>query len=322
MKIPVDWLLTGPAWIRDRTRIDLLGEKETARAVAADRTEMLRDPQVRGLIQSLAQWPGAPIKNHKQASLLPYQLSFLAEIGVRRDDPGMRGLLRNILRRSSKDGIPVSPILVPKAFGGSGKVEPAWMLCDAPVILQALVRMGCGGDPAVWKGIAVLSELVRENGWPCAAAPALGKFRGPGSKADACPLANLLMLKLLAEDPALRKSPAARKGVDGALALWTARKTHKAYLFGMGTDFQKIKTPLIWYDLLHVTDVLSKYPQARKDQRFQQMIRLLGAKADQEGRFTSESVWLAWKDWEFGQKKQPSRWVTLLAQGILRRAEA
>jgi hypothetical protein len=322
MNIPVEWLLAGPAWVRYRTRIDLLGEKETAHAVAADRKEMLHDPQILALINSLARRPEAPIKNHKQADLPQYKLSFLAEVGLRRDDPGMEGIVRKILRQVTKEGIPESPILIPKAFGGSGKVELAWVLCDAPVILHALVRMGFGEDPSVQKGISALSALSRENGWPCAAAPALGKFRGPGRKEDACPLANLLMLELLAEDSALRKSAAARKGVEGALALWAARKTRKAYLFGMGTDFVKIKAPSIWYDLLHITDGLSKYPAARTDKRFGQMIRLLSAKADREGRFTPESVWLAWKDWEFGQKKQPSRWITLLAQRILSRAEA
>lgn len=40
------------------------------------------------------------------------------------------------------------------------------------------------------------------------------------------------------------------------------------------------------------------------------------------GKFTLESVWTAWKDWEFGQKKIPSRWLTLLAWRILRRVES
>jgi len=34
-----------------------------------------------------------------------------------------------------------------------------------------------------------------------------------------------------------------------------------------------------------------------------------------------ESVWTAWKDWEFGQKKEPSRWLTLSAWRIIRYAQ-
>jgi hypothetical protein len=33
----------------------------------------------------------------------------------------------------------------------------------------------------------------------------------------------------------------------------------------------------------------------------------------------AESVWKAWSEWEFGQKKNPSFWVTLLAYRILER---
>jgi hypothetical protein len=319
LKTPVDWLLEGPAWIRYRTRIDLLGEKESSPAAVSDRKEMLRDKQIAGLIDSLERWPGAPIKNHKQADLPSYKLSFLAEAGVRRGDPKLDGIVRKILKQTPADGIPRLPILIPKAFGGSGKVEQAWVLCDAPVILHSLARMGYGAEAPVRKGMNALAELARENGWPCAAAPELGKFRGPGRKDDPCPLANLLMLKVLAEDKTFAKSAAARNGLEAALALWAERKSRKPYLFGMGTDFGKLKAPFIWYDLLHTLEVLSRFPSARKHARFRQMIRLLESKTDREGRFTPESVWMAWKDWEFGNKKEPSRWITLVAHGIISR---
>jgi len=34
---------------------------------------------------------------------------------------------------------------------------------------------------------------------------------------------------------------------------------------------------------------------------------------------TGEMSWIPWKDWEFGQKKQPSRWLALL---VLRAMES
>ncbi len=34
------------------------------------------------------------------------------------------------------------------------------------------------------------------------------------------------------------------------------RGQKKYFLFGIGTDFHKLKYPLIWYDILHVSDVL------------------------------------------------------------------
>jgi hypothetical protein len=87
----------------------------------------------------------------------------------------------------------------------------------------------------------------------------------------------------------------------------------------MGTDFRKLKAPLFWYDILHVLDALSRFEWARRDKRFKQMIDLVKSKADGDGRFTPESIWTAWKDWDFGQKKAPSKGLTLFIQRILKR---
>ncbi len=89
----------------------------------------------------------------------------------------------------------------------------------------------------------------------------------------------------------------------------------------MGTDFRKLKAPLVWYDLLHILDVLSRFPWLKKDPRLLEMVDLLKSKADRQGCFTVESMSTAWKDWEFGQKKEPSRWLTFLAWRILKRVE-
>jgi hypothetical protein len=35
------------------------------------------------------------------------------------------------------------------------------------------------------------------------------------------------------------------------------------------------------------------------------------SRADTDERFIPESIWTAWKDWDFGQKKIPSRGLTL-----------
>jgi hypothetical protein len=49
------------------------------------------------------------------------------------------------------------------------------------------------------------------------------------------------------------------------------------------------------------------------------MARVVQAQADDRGRFVPGSVWKAWDEWEFGQKKEPSRWVTLMAHRALNR---
>jgi hypothetical protein len=316
MQPPLDWLLSGPAWIQYRVRVDLLKQPADDPQVVRARRDMLSDPQVQGVIQGLADWPGEVLSSHKSAGQAYHRLNFLADLGLRADDPGMAPLVERILASASQQGPFSLPMNISTAHGGDGQTRGAWALCDAPLQVYALIRLGLGDHPAVQKALDFLLGLVRENGWPCAVSPELGSFRGPGRKGDPCPYANLAMLKTLGQVDELRESPPALIGVETLLSLWENRREQHPYIFHMGTDFCKLKAPLVWYDLLHVLDALIRFPAARRDPRFHNMLDTALDKADEQGRFTAESVWMQWKDWEFGQKKLPSRWITFLLRRI------
>ena len=164
-----------------------------------------------------------------------------------------------------------------------------------------------------------LNGLARNNGWPCAASEALGKFRGPGKKEDPCPYANLLMLKFLAESKNKEQLRNAYTGIETLLSLWEHSREKRPYLFKMGTNFRKLKVPFVWYDILHVLDILSRYPHVHNDPRFSSMLEVVVNKAGPGFRFSSESIWTKWKGWEFCQKREPSRWVTYSVFRILKR---
>jgi hypothetical protein len=314
-----DWLLEGPAWMRYRTRMDLLGQSETDPEAIKARKAMLEDPQVKSLLEELTAWPGAPLKRHNDAGHLLHKLTFLAELGFKASDSPLKSVVESILAHQSGDGAFQIMVNIPTHFGGSGEDEWQWMLCDAPLVLYALLKFGLETDPRVQTAANHLGSLVRENGWPCAAASELGKFRGPGRKEDPCPYANLISLKALAQSEKWRDSEVCKIGAETILQLWEQRKERKAYLFGMGTDFAKLKAPLIWYDSLHVLDVLSQFSWLRDDPRLGELVRLVRAKEDENGRFKPESIWMAWKGWDFGQKKEPSRWITLIAHRAFQR---
>ena len=314
-----DWLLDGPAWMRYRTLIDLLGQSETDPEVINARRAMLEDPRVRSLLEELTAWAGAPLKRHNDASHLLHKLTFLADLGFKASDLVLEPVVENILAHQSGEGAFQIMVNISTHFGGSGEDEWQWMLCDAPLVLYTLLKFDLVGDPRVQTAANHIGSLVRENGWPCAAASKLGKFRGPGRKDDPCPYANLVSLKALAQSPEWHDSDVCKAGTETILNLWEQRKARKPYLFGMGTDFAKPKVPLIWYDILHVLDVLSQFPWLRDDPRLQEMVNILKEKGDERGRFTPESIWMAWRGWDFGQKKEPSRWVTLIAYRAFQR---
>jgi hypothetical protein len=314
------WLLDGPAWIEYRTRRDLLGQAEDDLQVAAARQAMLADPQIQALIAGVSEWPGPILTSHKAAGHPIHKLTFLADLGLRADDPGMAAIIERILAHASAQGPFAVLMNIAVAFGGTGQDQWAWALCDTPLALSALLQFGLGNDARVIAAGEHLLSLARDSGWPCAGSPELGRWRGPGRKDDPCPFANLAMLKALAQAPGWSESAAAHTGAETLLALWAASRERHPYMFYMGTDFRKLKAPLVWYDLLHVLDVLTRFPFLRDDPRLAEMVALLASKADVQGKFTPESVWQAWAGWEFGQKKAPSRWLTLLALRILRHA--
>ena len=317
----IDWLLEGEPWIAYRTRRDLLGQSEKDPQVRSARKSMLAEARLQNLVSELTNWPGTVISSHKSAGQPFHKLTFLADLGLSSRDPGMDILVSRILEHQSPEGPFQLPLNIATNYGGSGKDQWGWALCDAPLILYALIKFGLGKDPAVHKGIEYLTALVRQNGWPCAVSKELGASRGPGRKEDPCPYANLAMLKALSELDDFRDSLACRIGADTLLTLWAESLTRHPYIFYMGTDFRKLKVPFIWYDIMHVLDVLSRFPWLHEDPRLLDMLGVMKSKMSQDGQFSLESIWMAWKGWEFGQKKVPSRWLTLTAWRIIYRIE-
>lgn len=322
MNTPTDWLLEAEPWVAYRTRLDLLGESETSSAVMKDRQAMLNSKDVKSVLTELMEWPGIVISSHKSAGQLFHKLTFISDLGFKATDKGMEHIIPRILDHQSAEGPFQLGMNIPTHFGGNNQDTWAWALCDAPLTTYALAKFGLQDDPAVHQSVDYLMNLVRDNGWPCVVSKELGKFRGPGRKDDPCPFATLAMLKALSAFEDLHESSAAHTGVETLLNLWQESQTQHPYIFYMGTDFRKLKVPFVWYGLMHVLDVLSNFPWVHTDPRLLDMVDLLKSKADERGCFTLESIWTVWKGWDFGQKKVPSRWLTLMAWRIIKRVES
>ena len=321
MNIPVvDWLLAGDPWTEYRTRLDLLDETSDAPEVQAARQRMINHPGVKTMMNDLCGWPGSVVNSHKSAGQFFHLLPFLADMGITQGDEPLPEVISKILPLASDEG-PFGVIMnIPEHFGGTGTDSPAWALCDSPRTVYALAKLGLKDHFKVLKARDYLMGLGRHNGFPCAVSKELGKFRGPGKKDDPCPYATLIMLNLMSLYDDLRNSEMARDSIESILAIWENSLTRHPYMFFMGTDFRKLKAPLIWFDILHVADTLSKFPFAIHDSRYIQMLDILKSKATPEGKYVPESVWKAWSNWEFGQKKEPSAWLTFLILRIIRRS--
>jgi len=317
----IEWLQGGEPWVVYRTRLDLLGEPEGGSGVIRARRKMISHPQIQALMRELENWPGTVLSSHRSASQPFHRLSFIADLGLRLGDPHISEIVEKIYAHKSCEGPFKLLMNIPRQHGGSGDDRWAWALCDAPIIVYSLVKFGLDNDVQIRKAVGYLASLVRENGWPCAVSKELGRFRGPGRKGDPCPFATLAMLKLLSQLDGWKNGKEARIGAETLLTLWENSREMHPYMFYMGTDFRKLKAPFIWYDILHVLDVLSRFEWLKNDKRLLEMANLVKSKADSEGRYTPESEWRAWKGWDFGQKKQSSRWLTFLVLRIMKRIE-
>lgn len=317
----ISWLLCADPWVEYNTRLNLLGEPPDKPEVVRSRERMVSHPLVKKLIDELSGWPGTVLNSHKSAGQHFHKLSFLADIGLTVNDPGVGKIAGRIFEHVSAEGPFQLPMNISESHGGDGSEKFAWALCDAPITVYSLAKMGMNQDQRVIKAKNYLVQLGRENGYPCTVSKELGDWRGPGRKSDPCPYATLVMLKLLSLDEKDRNSEFAAKSVETLLNLWENSLILKPYIFYMGTDFRKLKAPFVWYDILHVAHVLSQFETASGDPRFFNMIEVIRSKEDTDGRYTPVSVWQAWKEWEFGQKKSPSPWLTYLATVIQTRAK-
>jgi hypothetical protein len=291
---------------------------------APSASEVLEDERIAALFESLREWPGRELKTHKDVTHPIHRLAMLADLGFTVDDPGVRDIVDRVFATGSPEGPFEIVIQIPTRFGGTGAPMSTWTLCDATVVAYALLALGADrleGGEAVGRAVEHLADRVTDHGWECCAAESLGRFRGPGRKEDPCPYGTLYALKMLSQTPPGEYREAKASGIATVFDLWDRRRETKPYLFGMGSDFRKLKLPFVWYDVLAVLDTLSSFPEAIADPRFGELMEIVRSKKGESG-YTPESIYLRAKAWDFGQKKQASPWMNAVVERLESRVRA
>lgn len=306
-------------WLKYEISIQLL--RKPKNEIIELKESALADIRIQDSLNDVANFHSTLVTNHKNPALPIHKLLFLLDIGFDTDIPEIKAAIDEILKHRDDNGLYQSLTNVPKHFGGTGVDVFSWCLCDAPLLLLALLKAGVDYPKYIRPGVDYLVSLIRENGFPCAVSPELGKFRGPGRKDDCCPYATLIMADLLSYIPEYRESSAAGTSVEALLSLWEYSREQHPYMFYMGTNFRKLKAPSCWYDILSVAGVLSKYKLSQHDPRFLDMITLIRSKHDEDGLFIPESAYQKMKDWDFGQKKLPSSYLTYLCLRVFERLD-
>ena len=303
-------------WTAYRALLDLDHRSPAEPATEAARHEMIDSSPVVDLIERASGWPRYALKRHNDAAHPLYAIATLADFGLERDDPGIEQIADAVLEHFDGTGFETFLWLPRFLTKEDDREQWSWMLCDAPTLLYALLSFGYVEHHAVEQAAAMLLDGADDNGWRCGAAASLPSFSGPGRSADTCPMATTYSLKALSLIPEAHETAAVRSGIGAILDHWEYQKDYKLKMFGIGTDFRKLKYPFVWYDILHVADVLSRFSVARGDPRLVEMVRAITTQADRDGRYTPSSMYRSWKQWSFSDKQHPSPWITMLVERI------
>jgi hypothetical protein len=327
---PLDRLLAssepGTRWL---TLTGVLGLPLDDPAVVSAHEAVLADPSVCSLIERLPDWEADnDISGHDRPLYAPNLLGLLADMGVAAgDDPRIGRTLDSMLSHQDEEG----------RFQSYGRLRASaaeWhsLLCDSHAIVEALLRFGRGDDVRVRQALHRmgddLADLAQGRAWPCLPEPVTG-FRGPGRKADFCPLVTLQALRAFSY-----RSADERPGwlVDVArvsLRAWLERGSEKPYMFGHGRQFKRVKWPATWYNSLTVLDAVGRFPAlwASSDSRAEDIRAIAEIAAclvaynvdPATGMVTPRSCFQGFEEFSFGQKKQPSPYATARVLAALAR---
>jgi len=304
-------------WLQYAIRLHLLNESKED--LFDLKNKALQDKKIQSYLSDITNFHNAIVRNHKDPDLSIHKLLFLLDIGFETDIPEIENAVKQIMSHKDKYGVYQSLTNIPPHYGGKGEDVFGWCLCDAPLLLMALLKAKVDYHQHIKQGMKHLSSLYREQGFPCAVSEEHGTFRGPGRKDDCCPYATLIMVKLLSEIDEYRNSDTAKNGIEVIFSLWENSLERHPYMFYMGTDFRKLKAPAMWYDIVSVADCLSKFDFVKSDTRFCEMIDVIKRKQDADGMFIPESVYQKFKGWDFGQKRAVSPYLSYLCIRLLKR---
>ncbi|KPJ53722.1 hypothetical protein AMJ39_03635 [candidate division TA06 bacterium DG_24] len=306
------WLLEGEPWVRYRTLTDLLRRKPDDSEVEAARNAVPDHQLIRPILarQKRNGWWGRKKDLHTwwpKNNTTFWLVGTLADFGLTIEDEHVSRACACIFDTQLESG----------GFLGYNPDQAAD--CHTGILTESLAKAGKIGDARLERAYRWLRSRQRlDGGWWCKDTGQPGR---PREAEPSCALATMFVLGAFAHHPRLQKSDVARRGVEFMLGCWEKRGTIKyaGHDSQIGTNWGKLKYPYTDYRILKYLDVVSRFPHVRGDRRVREMAGILVSKRGPVGRYTPESIHKVWHKFDFGQKKNPSRWITALALGVVRR---
>jgi hypothetical protein len=301
-KTDLEWLMTGPSWLRYAVERQLKG-------VPSDTGLVMSDPAVKQIIESLKQPSvGLPAILRGDASSedpwsVYWRLFFLADIGLTARLTGLEAEFERVLAHQTPEGAYVTE-----------RNMPANYFCVSAILLYSIARMGYARDQRVLRYLeTILCSQRFDGGWHCEKSQSGTDDWGDNRS---CPMDNLNVLLLLSVYPEYLEDKRLNGAIDLLLHHW---RGHQGGLriegFGVGRRYQMLTYPAVRYGALRVLDALYRYPYALKQDSFRNLLQFVQNKAV-DGRYYSEGPFREPPLIDFQQGAKPSRWVTFVVSRI------
>ncbi len=314
---PIPWLLESNPWTKHKALTELLDEPDSSSEVVAAREELINHPQIQNLTKETKDWlPKAPTRN-SDSTISYYRLRMLTDFGLTLSDPGMKEIFEKASAHkienlfASRGVEPIKPRKEkPDPYADVWHIAP----CNSPVILYSLLCLN-PNNSQVKKAVEELkNKWGTKQGWFCQYFFVKGLFK---KLQVGCQMAGLMALEVFSKVPELKESIYAQNAYHPLKFHYDYGKT--LYYFGRSKRFWTLKYPFVWYNALYLAEVLTRFEFVRKEKLVKEIINWIEQIQDNQGRFTPTSMFMAYKGWDFANKKEPSPWITFLCCRILKR---
>jgi len=323
----LDWLLAldNPS-VRFFTLLDLLDLSPASTEALAARSLIMEEGLVPALLAE--QHPDGHWGERSRMYTAKYhgsiwRLLLLAELGADPADQAVRAACEFILAASQEtaDGGFAMHEATKTGGGRATEVIP----CLTGNMLYSLIRLGYLQDPRVQHGIDWICRYQRFDDGAAEAptGPVYHRYEvcfGTHS----CHMGVVKALKALAAIPAGERSAAVRSTIDRAVEYLLAH-----HIYRRSHDLTKVARPgwlrlgfplMYQTDILEILDILTGL--GCRDPRLQDALAVVAAKRDSGGRWNLGSTLESGRlPVEFEAKGAPSKWITLRALRVLRRAD-
>jgi hypothetical protein len=324
---PTDWLLEpdNPS-VRYLALTELLGvpvADPEARAAKAAIMETGVLPQILAKQEEVGFWDRPERYYDAKYTGTVWQLIILAEHLADGEDPRIRKACEFLLERAQDLESGGFSIHYSAAQGGGRHSEV--IPCLTGNMVWSLIRLGYGTDPRVQRGIDWIATYQRFDDaiadppqrWPYdRLEPCWGRHT--------CHMGVVKALKALAEIPQLERSPDVERTLAEGVAYMLNHHIHKR-----SHDLTKVSKPgwlrfgfplMYQTDILEILGILTRL--GCRDERMQEALDLVVSKQDASGRWVLANTFNGKFQVDVEEKGKPSKWITLNALRVLKRAYA